>query len=159
MCICYLTCKRSAWADTMSSDMRILRLMVTYNISWYSVLANPLIRDPRRRLHGKQFLASRINEKVAGRCGEVMRNRGRTRQEGEELTRRKGRKWGEASEWEKRRAKGQGERARRTVREGEETSGGNHRGVSSVPPTRLRRPVCHSFELISWMFPRLSRTP
>lgn len=78
-----------------------------------------------------------------------MRNRGRKRQEGEELTRGKGWKNEEKRANARNISRRNWEKGQDGVREGEETSGSNHRGVSSVPPTRLQRPVCHSFELIS----------
>lgn len=78
-----------------------------------------------------------------------MRNGGRKRQEEGELTRWEGRKNEVKRENARNIERRDGEKGQDEVREGEETSGGNHRGVCSVPPTRLRRPVCHSFELIS----------
>jgi len=159
MCICCLTCKRSAWVNTMSSDTRILRLMIIYNVSGYSVLGNPLIRDPRRRLHGKAIscVANQWKGSREMQVGDAWQRQEETgsREIGKE---EREEEWGEASECEKHRVRRDRKKGQGGVREGEGTSSGNHRGVSSVPPTRLRRPVCHSFELISWMFHRLSRT-
>jgi len=74
-----------------SSDMGILRLMIIYNVPGYSILGNPLIRDPQRRLYGKA-ISCVANQWKGSRWGAGrMRNRDKKRQEGGRLTRRKGR--------------------------------------------------------------------
>jgi len=101
----------------MSSDTRILRLMIIYNVSGYSVLGNPLIRDPRRRLHGKaiscvanQWKGSReMQVGDAWQRQEETGSRGIGKEEREEER-------GEASEYEKHRVKRQGERTRWSAR-------------------------------------------